>query len=442
MNNMVNRSHSFVVLRPSHRLVIQFTLVLLYRLACDWFAWQTSRQFGQYGIATVGSPFSSKYFLSIAVLSVTAAIYSAFLNRRLDVFDVGLAFLFLTSYVPVTVAWWITAGSDSYFGFVTLFWVSILSLSIGVRWKSPSLPLLGGGYTKIFSIIYSAIIIYLGILLYLRFGAPVLTDFGSAYTLRAAFNEWLPKGLLTYLFSWSVYVFAIYLLIISKEILFKLIALIFIMMIFSASGNKVYILMLPILLFLHLISVYGFAWLMAPTMAVGVVLAKIIFDLGEVWIPTFVQRFLIMPADIAFRYAEYFREPLLYSYSFLSPFFTYRYDDLPGKLIGKAFYVSGDNATAGFAVDMFTNLGWIGLPILVVFFVALRRVLTPGAHLVLLLPFVIQLIDTPLPTALLTGGGGLMIAGAFLISRHRILVKPSASTSGSAAVRRSLGTGT
>lgn len=158
---------------------------------------------------------------------------------------------------------------------------------------------------------------------------------------------------------------------------------------------------------------------MTIVMAAGIFLSIIVFDWGDVWVPTVAQRLLIMPADISFRYIGYFKDPLLYSYSFMSSFFTYRFDELPGLLIGRLFYNAGDNATAAFTSDMFVNLGWWGLPPLVLFFLILRLTLAPGVHLVLLLPFFIQLIDTPLPTALLTGGGGLMILGALLIARRQ-----------------------
>ena len=420
MTDPEERSRSVTRLRPSQRIPIQIALVFLFRFSCDVFGWTTSPFFGQYGIAVAGSPLSAKYFVSMGALMLAAGAYSVYLNRRMDAFDVGLGFLFLISYVPTTTAWWITDGSDQYFWFATIFWVAVLILNTSARRRLPVWSGRSAGAVNLLSLAYSGVLLFLGALLYQRFGFPMSLGFDTAYFRRAAFNEWLPRGILVYLFSWSVYVFCAYLLFVPKGWIYKLTAVIFIFLFFAVSGNKVYALILPVFIFIWIVTLYNMSWIMAPVMAVGLSFSVVVFGLGDVWVSTVAQRLMIMPADISFRYVGYFKEPLLYSYSFLSSIFAYEFGELPGLLIGRLFYNPGDNATATFTSDMFVNLGWWGLLPLVFFFYILRRTLASGVHLVLLLPFFIQLIDTPLPTALLTGGGGLMILGALLIARrHR-----------------------
>jgi len=169
--------------------------------------------------------------------------------------------------------------------------------------------------------------------------------------------------------------------------------------------------------FVDIIVSRRLTWIVTPLVAVCTFVSLLFFWSGEIWLPSLVQRLLVLPADISFRYVDFFRYHLLYSYSFLSVFFPYEYAELPGKLIGAAFYSAGDNATAGFLVDVFINVGWFGLLPLVLFFTFLRNALPPAKSSIIIVPFLAQLLDTPLPTALLTGGGGLMIAVAFLISR-------------------------
>lgn len=313
MTDLEEGSRSATRLRPSHRIPIQIALVFLFRLSCDVFGWTTSPLFGQYGIAVAGDPFSAKYFASLGALLLAASVYSVYLNRRLDAFDVGLGFLFLISYVPTTTAWWITEGSDAYFWFTTAFWIAVLVLNTAARRRLPIWSGQSRGAVNLLSVAYSGVLLFLGLLLYQRFGFPISLGFDTAYFRRAAFNEWLPKGILVYLFSWSVYVFCAYLLFVPKSWIYKFAAIIFILLFFAVSGNKVYALIIPVFIFIWIVTLYNMSWIMAPVMAAGLAFSTIVFSLGDVWVSTVAQRLLIMPADISFRYVGYFKDPLLYS---------------------------------------------------------------------------------------------------------------------------------
>ncbi|MGX9393873.1 hypothetical protein ACWX0K_13190 [Nitrobacteraceae bacterium UC4446_H13] len=395
----------------------QFIFVCLFRVSCDLFAWLISPQFGRYGISVQGELFSWRFWTSYAVFLTVALSHSFFVSRHLDALDVGIVVLFLASYVPLSSAWWITSGSSQFFIFASIFWLCVyVSLQI-MRWKRIQRGEGNGRIVGALALVFASLLIFLGVILLQKFGIPSQFGFESVYERRSEYGKWLTGGLLVYLLSWSVFVFSSYLFFVSKSHLYKILAVVYILFIYAISGNKIYVLLIPIFIFVNIVVSRRLTWIIAPLFAVGTFASVLFFRSGEIWLPSLVQRLLVLPADISFKYVDFFRYHLLYSYSFLSFFFPYEYAALPGKLIGSAFYSAGDNATAGFLVDVFINIGWFGLLPLIVFFVFLRNALPPAKSSIIVLPFLAQLLDTPLPTALLTGGGGLIIAVAFLISR-------------------------
>lgn len=404
------------------RFVLHLLSLLAYRLSCDFFGWQISPLFGVYGVDAKGVPFSALHWLSLITLLLVGLVYASYVSRRMDLFDTGLALLFLASYVPATAVWWISDEAGGYMAFVSIFWALVLILTSAAR-RPPVTVGEPGLAQEGISLIYVTALLVMGGAILAGFGLPTDFGFATAYARRSEFVEWLPTGPIVYVFSWSVYVFCVYLLFVSRPVLYKITAATFIALIFAASGDKIYVLIVPVLMFAHVVARREI-WLVVPLLfAIGVVASAAFFHVGELWIPSLVQRLLFLPAAIGFHHIEIFPENLLYSYSFLSWVFKYDYHLIPSLLVGEEFYSNNDNATAKFTVDAYVNIGWIGLPLLTFFFVWLRQVLAPGPHLIVVIPLFVQLLDTPLPTALLTGGGMLMIATAYIASSSQRTAK-------------------
>jgi hypothetical protein len=403
------------------RFALNLLSLLVYRSSCDFFGWRISPLFGVYGVDVKGAPFSALHWLSLLVVLLVGLVYASYVSRRMDLYDTGLALLFLASYVPVTAVWWISEGAGSYIAFVSIFWALVLMLTPAVR--RPPATVGEPGLQERISLVYVTALLLMGGAILARFGLP--TDFGfeTVYVRRSEFVQWLlPTGPIVYVFSWSVYVFCVYLLFVSRSILHKVVAVTYIALIFAASGHKIYVLIVPVLVFAQVVAKREIWLAVPPLFAIGVIASAAFFDAGEE-IPTLVQRLVFLPAAIGFYHIERFPEHLLYSYSFLSWAFKYDYHLIPSLLVGEEFYGNNDNATAVFTVDTYANIGWLGLPLLIFFFVWLRKVLAPGRHLIVVIPLLVQLLDTPLPTALLTGGGGLMIATAYIVSRSQRTAK-------------------
>lgn len=404
------------------RFVLHLLSLLVFRVSCDFFGWWISPLHGVYGVDAKGVPFSALHWFSLLVVLLVGLVYAGYVSRKMDLYDTGLALLFLASYVPVTAVWWISEGPGSYMAFVSIFWTLVLMLNSIVRRPRAVVGEPGWAQKRI-GLAYVTALLLMGGVILARFGLPTDLGFETVYERRSEYVEWLrPTGPIVYVFSWSVYVFCAYLLFVSRPVLHKIIAVTYIAVIFAASGHKIYVLIVPVLVFAHVVAQRGI-WLAVPLLAaIGVIASAAFFGADEL-IPGLVQRLLFLPAAIGFNHIERFQEHLLYSYSFLSWAFNYEYHSIPSVLVGEEYYGNNDNATATFTVDAYVNIGWFGLPLLIFFFVWLRKVLAPGPHLIVVIPLFNQLLDTPLPTALLTGGGGLMIATAYIVSSSKRIAK-------------------
>lgn len=404
--------------------------LVAYRLSCDYFGWTIAPLFGIYGLEVKGVPFSNLYWGSMMLLLPISLVYARFVSRRMDLFDIGIALLFIASYVPLTSAWWIAEGPSEYVIFASAFWLLTLMATSGFRRREAMDARRIGFAEEGIGFAYAVLLLFLGGAILLRFGIPTHFDFESVYSRREAFHDWIPRGPAAYIFSWSVYVFCVYLLFVANSIVYKTIAAGFILLIFSASGDKIYALIIPVLIFAYVLAQRKLWMSVLPLAATGILVSAWLFHVGELWVPSLVQRLLFLPADIAFHYVERFPEKLIYGYSFLSSIFDYRESNLPSFIVGKEFYSGNDNATANFLVDAFVNIGWIAIPLLVGFFLLLRLILSPGPHLIVLVPLFLQLLDTALPTTLLTGGGALMVATAYMIARKKGEAYPEVPGSG------------
>lgn len=398
-------------------------LSVFFKVGVDYFAFMVSPLFGIYGVQPRGTFFSELYWISCALYLPVMCVFFAFMTRaNRDILDYAIAFLFLSTYVPTLSLYWIELGNISYVMFCTVFW---LVLFFTLTLLSTHVPVSGEGGSnllmeKYLGKFYLFLIIALGILLVASFGVPSDLGFDSVYTRRKAFSEWLGSGYLAYLYSWSVYVFAIFLVFINERRVIQLIGVSYVVLFYAIAGDKVYLFLLTLAFFLKFLSQRGRpTFLLLAFMGIVVIGFAGTYFLDNIWMPAIVQRFLILPAQISYHYVDYFgNDLLLYSYSFLSSFSTYKWPDNPAQLIGNMFYTVGDNANVNFLVDAFVNLGWFALLPLLLFFTALRLVLRSTKYLILLVPLFAQAANIPLPTLLLTSGGGLMIITCYLLGEY------------------------
>lgn len=137
------------------------------------------------------------------------------------------------------------------------------------------------------------------------------------------------------------------------------------------------------------------------------------------------RRFAFLPALLNVQYLEYFREPLYYSYSFLSGLSEYPFMYPPPQMIGLVYYGSEQgNMTNGVIADAIINLGSTGvviMPILCGLVITYFEKLKIAPQFFALFFMLIQnFIDSAFFTSILTHGLLLfmIVAGLVLNKTH------------------------
>ncbi|MFC4863906.1 hypothetical protein ACS8MQ_22505 [Pseudomonas sp. MAHUQ-62] len=396
-------------------------LSALAKICIDYFMFFISPEFGVYGVVVSGSFYSFEYWRSWVLFFVVTSLQIIYIRGRGDIFDCALSFIFYAIFFPVLSYSWVSSGNSDYLYFCALFWFSLFFiltfLPVGERGRHVGeASRMEGGL----SWTYLFLVCLLGVLMLMKFGLALDLGFDSVYERRKAFGDWRGGGPIAYLYSWSVYVFAAFLIFVSRPVVFRAAGFVYLVYFFGVAGDKVYLFLLGVVFFLRFSSLRGgvaliLCFLIALN-AFGVMMYSI---LGDVWAAAVVNRFLVLPVDISFKYVSFFgNDLLLYSYSFLSSFFDYSFSDLPAFLIGSQFYVVGDNANVNFLTDAYVNFGWLSVLPLLLFFLLLRVLLSDTRYLVIIVPLLVQALNTPLPTLLLTGGGGVMVISCYILNRY------------------------
>ncbi|WOD12592.1 hypothetical protein RPW65_07045 [Pseudomonas sp. NyZ704] len=397
-------------------------LSILAKVVIDFFIFTVSPSFGIYGIEAHGVFFSDAYWFSWFVYIGVLVCYLSYMRGQVDSFDCALIFLFFANFIPLLSLFWIEEGSSSFVLFSALFWAMLfITFAWLPRFSTHRIAEDNVTVEKIFQTAYCILICLLGFLLVTNFSLSAGVGFDSVYERRSIFSSWLGGGLKPYLYSWSVYVFSMYLMFVSRHWIFKCIGICYILVFYIVAGDKVYLFLPLLVLMIKLVPKLGGKPVLYLFFIVLSVLGVLSFILGDIWVPSLVHRLFAMPPDIALNYVEFFEyENLHYSYSFLSGVSGYPYAELPATLIGYVYYTDGDNATVNFLADAYLNMGWFAICPLLLFFAFLRATLRDSRYLILLVPIFIQAIDTPLPTILLTGGGGLIIITCYLLNARLV----------------------
>ncbi|MDW3681724.1 hypothetical protein RA280_08175 [Cupriavidus sp. CV2] len=410
------------------KLPLALALLIMVKLALDYFAYHVSGSYGVYGLQVSGEWFSGKYYLSWLVALVVFFSALPYLSVCCDEIDYAVVFLFLATFLPSATVFWVADGDFSFFAFDAAFWIGC---SVIFYFLSELYPWQAARYDDArvsrwetpFACVYAAIVSLLLLNLLRSYNIGLDFSFASVYARRKEFVEWL-SGAWTYPYAWSVYVFAVFLIFIPRLKTIKLLGIGYVLVFFLSAGDKVYLFLVFLIIAFLLLRGISIAVTLILAAFAGLFTAASIFD--SVWLGFIVNRFVILPLDIAFKYASHFSgEYLMYSYSFLSKVFHYSYDGAPAQIIGDIYYLKGDGANVNFLADAYVNFGWLSIAPLLGFFAILRTVFRDSKYLILLTPLLIQLMNAPLPTVLLTGGGVLMILSCYLLSRSVSVAAPA-----------------
>lgn len=259
-------------------------------------------------------------------------------------------------------------------------------------------------------------------------------SFDSVYDLRSDAAEIHTSTLTKYSIMWLTYCFGPFFVaraLLKRGKLDWLVCLIIFIVIYSTTGSKIAL----------LTPFFSYAMykmdsdrgeflqniLVATTTFIGLALTIIPSEGIARWINSILlMRVFGSNGWVASVYYEYFSEHSYTYYTHIGPvnaiFGTYPYGDRSlGQEIGQFYFANEANFNAGFwASDGFAALGMFGLPIITLFLAIVLKLLNMIAHNfssrmlnLWLLGFWMALLNAPLTTALLSGGG--LLVGMLLV---------------------------
>lgn len=314
------------------------------------------------------------YILVFSIVILTAIILPLKYKKPSNIF---LLFLYLMSYIPVTVLYSFDASaSTNGFLFYTFF---IIGLSLVNHVKFPILKSKSNfvNHRTHTYILYSLIILFLGILI-AHYGIALnVKNYGDIYDVRSSFKEIAQKNkLLAISFSWMANVFTIFLLTISlskKKWSFVLLALIIQFYLFNLGGNKS-VFMLPIFISFIIFAIYFFKELSLLFILFSFVLMSyglyfydfVINDHFSIISSIFIRRNFFVTANLYFYYIDYFtinpNDFFAKSFPF-NMFFDSYYQAEPPHIIGREYIRSTGvamHANGNFLADLYYNFSWFG----------------------------------------------------------------------------------
>jgi hypothetical protein len=336
----------------------------------------------------------------------------------------------LVSYMPMLTFFAFTDAPRAYMYAVSGFWVLVFLL-LYVPMPKVALPSLKQG-----RVIRYAIFIGLGtvvvFLIFRYLGISFSLDLLDVYEVR---SEYIAAGIPLggYLIPWmGKIVNPIFFALFLRQRRWLLVALTIVvqLIIFSATGHKGYLFILPFVFALIWIIQRKNPLLYMGLGLFGVVLAGwLLSSLADNYLVSslFTRRTLMIPGQLSFTYYDFFSQnDLVYlSASRLGFFASYPYQIAPPYLIGGVYFGAPTmNANTGITGDAFMNFGFFGLVLWgVLLAVILRLIDTCGRHVDLRLGVAViaapalSLTNSGLLTNILTHGLWLALLLLYLLPK-------------------------
>ena len=310
-------------------------------------------------------------FLVYVLLLLLASILPLSHKKPSNVF---LLFLFLMSYIPITVIFSFDVTASTY-GFLsyTLF-MFILSFLDKVKFKSLKIVQKTLSINSFNKLLLTIIGICLVILIS-HYGLKLnVKSYDNIYDVRANFKG-LTNGsrVLAFSFGWLANVFTIILItvsVIKRKWIMVGVAFILQLYLFNLGGNKS-IFMLPIFLLFIIFSIKFFKQYSPLFILYSLVLMSFglyFYDFGindefSLASSIFVRRNFFVPANLYFRYFEFFEynpnDFFAKSFPFSMFLESYYENDIP-DIIGETYIAKGTHANGNFLADLYYNFKWAG----------------------------------------------------------------------------------
>jgi len=402
--------------------ILSFLSVFLYRIALDLSYYFVISKVWAYTHFEL-------YFSSIKLIESYFLLFVIFIlmpksSKKLS--DIIIWLLVLISYVPMLTLFAFRDESRIYMYAITSFWILVFLLLHMPRLSLPSLKKTQAKLICYFLFItLTTTIIFL---IYKYIGFSFNFNLAKVYEIRSQYvSTNIP--LAGYIFTWLALVVnpMFFVMFLGKKKWFYVAIIIFTqLLLFSVTGNRIYLFTLPFIYILIRIitSRHSLAYMSLGLFSVIVFGILSYFVFGDLWITSlFASRTLMDPALLSFLYYDFFSNN---DYTYLSSnrifrsFIDYPYHLDPPHLIGEVYYDNPKaNANNGIFSDAYMNFGFLGLilwAILLVFFLKIADSFSKGKDIKVGIGALgisaIVFTNVPLLTSLFTNG---MLLGLILV---------------------------
>lgn len=348
-----------------------------------------------------------------------------------------LQLFFLTACIPIYSYYALSNRDRAWFYCFTLFWFFVIMLNrTKLRFSFRSLRE-GKCATIVIMVTFSVLSV---ILIYCYMGFSFNMNLSKVYEIRrnyAAAN--IPLS--GYMIGWTAKVVLPLMVLIAlfykkgkTSYLLLFIAVAIQLFVFSSSGHKSHLFIIPAIIGLALLVnkkkfFARLSFIFTVLVSSGLLLYQ---QFNDFWVVSlFTRRTFLIPARVSFLYHEFFSENnLIYlSHSIFKSFIDYPYQMFPGHLIGKAYFRESQPglyawANTGIVGDGYMNFGYIGVflwAILLAILLKLADAVTESRNIkiswpILLMTFYVLIDGAPL-TTLLTHGLILAILLCYFIPK-------------------------
>ena len=276
--------------------------------------------------------------------------------------------LILLSYVPMLTLFAFMDKPRTYMYAVSGFWLLVFLLL-----HVPGVSILPLKQSESKAVRYSIFIGLTGMaffLIYKYSGFSFNFNLMKAYDIRSHYVE-LKIPLAGYLFSWVACILnpIFFVLFLTKRKWLFVALIVFLqLLLFSSTGNKIFLFALPFVLILTwtITRKEPIAW--AAIGLCGIILSGILsyYLIGDAWVSyLFTRRVLLVPAQLSFLYYDFFSKNgyiFLAQHRIFRNFLDYPYHLDPPHLIGEVYFNRPQcNAVTGIIGDAYMNFGFTGL---------------------------------------------------------------------------------
>ncbi len=353
-----------------------------------------------------------------------------------------VALIYTLCYVPIQLSllFSVERSYDRLFWVQAMLAVSMIVLFLaakdrGVR-KQPGVV----RFRAMDSMVVAVSLLAVAVMVTVNRGHMRFISFEDVYDLRFEAAAATGRSFLSdYLTSWLIYCLTSYLF--ARALVYRKWSLLLVglaggVLIYMCEGHKSAILLLPMTLGLSWLWGSGKQFLPKLLLVMATLIMVVSFAIPDEGVSPWIKAILLIRVVgsggwLATKYLEFFPAEGLTYYSHITPikFITgiYPFGDLSlGQMIGLAYSgtIQANHNASFWASEGFAALGPIGIlvvtPMVAGLLYAINRImanLDPKFTVLWMCGFFVALLNVPLFTALLSGGGGIIFAQAWWISR-------------------------